>query len=97
MKVLYLINHAGAGGSEKYVLNLVKAYNGTKCKCCFAYNEPGLLSKQMAEEKIVTFNLEMKNPFDIKAAKALADICRKKGSILLLYVQTHGDLLLMNN
>ena len=77
MKVLYLINHAGGGGSEKYVYNLVKAYNGIRCKCCFAYNESGLLSKQMAQDKIVTFNLEMKNPFDFKAAKALADICKK--------------------
>ena len=35
MKVLYLINHAGKAGTEKYVLNLVKAYNNTKCECYF--------------------------------------------------------------
>ena len=29
--------------------------------------------------------------------KKCADIYRKKDSILLLFVQTHGDLLLMNN
>lgn len=72
MKVLYLINHAGKAGTEKYVYNLVKAYNNKKCQCYFAYNEEGLLSEQMKEENIPSFQFEMKHPFDIRAAKKLA-------------------------
>ena len=77
MKILYLINHAGKAGTEKYVLNLIEAYNDKKAKCYFAYNESGLLSEQMAERKISTFQFEMKNPYDINAAKTLARICRE--------------------
>lgn len=72
MKVLYLINHAGKAGTEKYVYNLVKAYKDKKCECFFAYNEEGLLLTQMKEENVPCFQFEMKHPFDIKAAKKLA-------------------------
>ncbi len=77
MKVLYLINHAGKAGTEKYVYNLVRAYNGRRCDCFFAYNEEGQLSQQMRELNIKSFKIEMKNPFDLKAAKELAKICRQ--------------------
>ena len=77
MNVLYLINHAGKAGTEKYVYNLVKAYNGTKCNCFFAYNEAGLLTEQMAEQNIPSFQFKMAHPFDLKAAKKLADYCRE--------------------
>lgn len=77
MKILYLINHAGKAGTEKYVLNLVNAFNEKQAKCYFAYNEAGLLSQQMADAKIVSFQFEMKHPFDLKAAKTLAGICRE--------------------
>ncbi len=77
LKVLYLINHAGKAGTEKYVYNLVKTYNGEDTKCYFAYSEPGLLLKQMQELGIECFQFEMKNPFDLKAAKKLAAYCRE--------------------
>ncbi len=77
LKVLYLINHAGKAGTEKYVYNLVKTYNGTKAKCYFAYSEPGLLSEQMEEMGIESLRFTMKNPFDLKAAKILANYCRE--------------------
>lgn len=75
-RVLYLINHAGKAGTEKYVLNLVKAYHGKRAHCYFAYNEPGLLSEQMAELGIPSFQITMRSSFDKKAAKQLAQICR---------------------
>ena len=77
LKILYLINHAGKAGTEKYVYNLVKTYNGVNADCYFAYSEPGLLLEQMEELGIPCFQLTMKNPFDIKAAKALAAYCRE--------------------
>lgn len=77
LKILYLINHAGKAGTEKYVYNLVKTYNGNDAKCYFAYSEPGLLSEQMEEMGIDSFRFEMKHPFDIGAAKKLAAYCRE--------------------
>lgn len=77
MRVLYLINHAGKAGTEKYVYNLVNAYKNEKAECFFAYNEPGLLLDQMKEMGIPTCQIEMKSPFDLKAAKKLAALCKK--------------------
>ncbi len=77
MKILYLINHAGKAGTEKYVLNLVKFLQDKNEECFFAYNEGGLLSEQMNELGIKSLNLKMKNPFDFKAARTLAKFCRE--------------------
>lgn len=76
LRILYLINHAGKAGTEKYILNLVKYLADKDVKCYFAYNEGGLLSEQMNEMGIPSFQLEMKNPFDMKAAKKIAKFCR---------------------
>jgi len=78
LKILYLINHAGKAGTEKYVLNLVKYLADKDAKCYFAYNEAGLLSEQMANLQIPSFRVTMKNPFDFKAAKQIADFCKKE-------------------
>ncbi len=77
MKVLYLINHAGKAGTEKYVYNLAKTFNGEDTKCYFAFSEAGLLSEQMKELGIESFQFEMRHPFDLRAAKKLASICRE--------------------
>lgn len=77
LKVLYLINHAGKAGTEKYVYNLVKTFKEKDTKCYFAYSEPGLLSEQMEAMGIETLQLAMKHPFDLKAAKTLAAYCRE--------------------
>jgi len=79
LKILYLINHAGQAGTEKYVLNLVKYLADKDAKCYFAYNEGGLLSQQMEEMGIPSVRIEMKNPFDLKAAKEIAAYCKKEG------------------
>ena len=80
MKILYLINFAGKAGTEKYVENLIDHCSGkpdTECFLC--YNVEGELSEKMRARGIKCFRLEMKSPFDFKAAKALADICRENG------------------
>ncbi len=77
LKVLYLINHAGKAGTEKYVYNLVKTFKEKDTKCYFAYSEPGLLSEQMEAMGIESLTLTMKHPFDLKAAKTLAAYCRE--------------------
>jgi len=77
LKVLYLINHAGNAGTEKYVYNLIKTYEGNNTKCYLAYNNPGKLSDDVKALGIPTFQLEMRHPFDKKAARVLADYCRE--------------------
>ncbi len=77
LKVLYLINHAGKAGTEKYVYNLVKTFKQKDTKCYFAYSEPGLLSEQMENMGIESIRVEMKHPFDLKAAKTIGDYCRQ--------------------
>ena len=77
LRVLFLINHAGRGGSEKYVYKLIQAYEGKCAQCYFAYNEAGLLAEQIAELGIPSTHLKMRGSFDLKAAKSLARLCRE--------------------
>lgn len=76
MRVLYLINHAGKAGTEKYVYNLVKRFGGKETECFFAFNESGLLYEQLDDLGVPCFQIDMRNPFDLKAARKLAGICR---------------------
>ena len=86
MKVLYLINYAGKGGTEKYVRDLVKAYQGKACKCYFAYNIPGPLVDFMQENGVPCIRIEMKSAYDISAAKKIASFC-KENQIDIIHTQ----------
>ncbi len=77
MKVLYLLNHAGKAGTERYVETLVKYLGGTKVEPYFAYNESGLLVERLEALGVPTRQIDMKSRFDRKAAKALAEFCRE--------------------
>ncbi|WP_010246062.1 glycosyltransferase [Acetivibrio cellulolyticus] len=77
LKVLYLLNHAGKAGTERYVETLVEKLNNDKIKAYFAYNEEGLLVERLKELGLDTYRIEMKNPFDIKAVIELNNLCRK--------------------
>lgn len=76
LKVLYLLNHAGKGGSEKYVERLVEEYHNNRAKCFLVYNEDGPLVNKMQEKGVKTYRLEMRDPFDLKAAKELSNLCK---------------------
>lgn len=77
MKVLYLINHAGKAGTERYVETLVNYLSKQGVEPYFAYNEGGLLVERMAELGVPTERIEMNSRFDFKAAKVLAQLCEK--------------------
>lgn len=77
MKVLYLLNHAGKAGTERYVETLVKYLSAQGVEPYFVYNEGGLLVERMAELGVPTERIEMSSRFDFKAAKALAKLCEK--------------------
>lgn len=75
MKVLYLLNHAGKAGTERYVESLVKYLGNGRIEPFFAYNEGGLLVERMKEMGVPSRQLTMKSRFDFDAAKALAALC----------------------
>lgn len=77
MNVLYLLNHAGKAGTERYVQSLIERLNGEKINAFFAYNEEGLLVERLKELGIATYRLEMRSRYDFSAAKRLAALCRE--------------------
>lgn len=77
MKVLYLLNHAGKAGTERYVETLVRYLGGTRVEPYFAYNESGLLVERLEALGVPTRQLTMTGRFDRKAARALAELCRE--------------------
>ena len=79
MKVLYLINYAGNAGTEKYVENLLRAYHPGRCQCGLCYNVDGPLAEKVRAMGVPVFQISMKNPFDLAAAKKLAKLCREEG------------------
>ena len=84
MNVLYLLNHAGKAGTERYVQTLIEKLNHTKINAFFAYNEDGLLRETLEAQNITTFRINMKNPFDLTAAIKLSRIC-KENSIDIIH------------
>ncbi len=78
-KVLYLLNFAGRGGSERYIRTLVEELSGRETEPYFAYNEPGPLLDWMKERGVPCRQLPMRGPYDMAAARALAALCREWG------------------
>ncbi len=77
MKVLYLLNHAGKAGTERYVETLIRHLGGNRVEPYFAYNEPGLLVERLEALGVPTRQITMKSPYDFAAAKALAALCKE--------------------
>lgn len=76
MNVLYLINFAGQGGTERYVLSLAQGLQGQKnIKAYLAYNEDGLLRERMEEMGAPVFRVGMPGRFSLKSAKSIARLC----------------------
>lgn len=77
MKVLYLLNFAGNGGTERYVETLVRYLNGTHIEAFFAYNQDGPLVEQLEALGVPCRRIEMRRRFDFRAARELAALCRE--------------------
>lgn len=100
MKVLYLLNHAGKAGTERYVETLVKYLSADgRVEPYFAYNEPGLLVERMEAMGVPCRRIAMNSRFDFKAAKALAALCGEWGIDLVHchYLREHYTALLAKN
>ncbi len=78
MKVLYLIQYAGKGGTERYVEVLSRYLSRAGLvQPCFAYNVDGPLVERMRELGVPTVRLDMRRRFDFQAAKQLARLCEQ--------------------
>lgn len=75
--ILYLINFAGKGGSEKYVDNLVRIFSAEGESCYLAYNVPGELSQTLISRGVPALRLDMGRRGALSAAKTLAAFCRE--------------------
>lgn len=84
--MLYVLNHAGKAGTERYVESLISGLNNNRIKAYFAYNEEGLLVEKLKELGVETFRIAMRNRFDLKAAREISALCRKL-SIDLIHAQ----------
>lgn len=79
MKILYLINYAGAGGTERYVELLAKHYHKNKADCGLCYHVDGALVEKTQALSIPTHYLPMRSFLDLTAAKKLATLCTNEG------------------
>lgn len=79
MKVLYLINYAGKAGTEKYVENLMDYLHPGHCQCGLCYNLEGPLADKTRDKGMAVHRVVMKHPFDLKAAREIAKLCKEEG------------------
>lgn len=78
IRVLYLLNYAGEGGTERYVELLAQRLKAEGLvEPFFAYHQRGLLVDRLEEMGVPCQQLDMKGRFDRRAAKALAQLCRR--------------------
>lgn len=93
MNVLFLINYAGNGGSERYVESLISRLHPQTAQCLLCCNVEGKLSERLVRRKIPVLHLTMRHPFDRRAAKALAALCREH-AIDLVHAQHPREAML---
>lgn len=79
MNILYLINYAGAAGTEKYVENLMAAASCEGHRCYLVYGVPGPLSEKCRQAGHPTLQLDMRPRKVLSAAGKLARYCREQG------------------
>ena len=77
-RVLFLLNHAGRGGTERYVEILVERLVPARIEAVLAYNEDGPLRERLEARGVECIHLPMASRFDRTAARSLAACCRDK-------------------
>jgi len=78
--ILHLINHAGRGGTEKYVLTLARHQLAQGHSVILAYNEDGPLVEWAGEAGARASRVVMRHPLDLTAARRVAKLCREGGA-----------------
>ncbi len=86
MNILFLINFAGRGGSEKYVDNLQRIYTEGGDKCFLVYNVEGQLSENMKRRGVSCLRLDLTRAAMNASAKKLAAFC-SENSVDVIHAQ----------
>jgi L-malate glycosyltransferase len=81
VKVMYLLHYVGDGGSEKYVFDLMSAMDPKDC--LLVYSMPGPFLDKFKSLHIPIYQINMKNPFDLRAAKQIKEIARKERATII--------------
>ncbi len=78
MRVLFLTGRAADGGSERFVASLAEELRARGHGCVIAYDEPGLLSEQLAAEGMECVRLALGRRDAFKVPAELAVIIKEK-------------------
>ncbi|MBR3302087.1 MAG: glycosyltransferase family 4 protein [Firmicutes bacterium] len=78
MKILFLINKAGGGGSERFVLDLAEELKGRGIGCVLACGLEGPLADRARAAGIKTVKLEMERRDFFSAPQRIAELCRSE-------------------
>ena len=79
MKILFLINKAGGGGSERFVLDLAEELKSRGIECVLAYGIEGPLAERARAACIRAVKLGLKRRDAFSAPKRIAELCRSEG------------------
>ena len=78
MKILFLINKAGGGGSERFVLDLAEELKSRGIGCVLACGLEGPLADRARAAGIKTVKLEMERRDFFSAPQRIAELCRSE-------------------
>ena len=79
MKILFLINKAGDGGSERFVLDLAEELKKRGNECVLGYCLEGPLAERAKAAGIRTVRLGLERKDFFSAPKKIAELCRLEG------------------
>ena len=91
MKILFLINKAGDGGSERFVLDLAEELNRRGNECVLGYCLEGPLAEKAKAAGIRTVRLGLERKDFFSAPKKIAELCRLEG-IDVIHAQVAGGI-----
>jgi len=78
MNILHLIHYAGSGGTEKYVLTLIRRQIAAGHTCTLVYGIEGPLVGDAAAAGAEVLQMPMRHILDLKAARTLRGISRTR-------------------
>jgi glycosyltransferase involved in cell wall biosynthesis len=79
LKILFLINKAGDGGSERFVLDLAEELNRRGNECVLGYCLEGPLAERAKSAGIRTVRLGLERKDFFSAPGRIAELCRLEG------------------
>ena len=79
MKILFLINKAGDGGSERFVLDLAEELESRGNECVLGYCLEGPLAERAKAAGLRTVRLGLERKDFFSAPKKIAELCRLEG------------------